>query len=125
METPNEPIDLPPRNSDPRRDPLFWMRLVGTALLVVGLLFRIQGWPMGSTILLAGLVVWSLWNVLFLFSVNGLRPWEVLYTVGRLLLALALFLQLYLMSYVSLYVFGAAALVFLGGVVASYFDKQS
>lgn len=125
MENPNEPIDLPPRQGDPRRDPLFWMRLIGTALLVVGLLFRIQHWPMGSTILLAGLVVWSLWNVLFLLSVNGLRPWEVLYTVGRLLLAGALFLQLYIVSYVSLYVFGAAALVFLGGVVASYFDKQS
>lgn len=125
MENPNEPIDLPPRQGDPRRDPLFWMRLVGTALLVVGLLFRIQHWPLGGTLLLAGLAVWSLWNVLFLFSGHGLRLWEVLYTVGRLSLALALFLQLFMRSYLSLFVFGFAALVFLGGVVASYFDKQS
>ena len=125
MENPNEPIDLPPRQGDPRRDPLFWMRLVGTALLVVGLLFRIQHWPLGGTLLLAGLAVWSLWNVLFLFSGHSLRLWEVLYTVGRLSLALALFLQLFMRSYLSLFVFGFAALIFLGGVVASYFDKQS
>lgn len=125
MDSTNEPIDLPPRKNDPRRDPLFWMRLAGTALLVVGLLFRIQGWPMGSTLLLAGLVVWSLWNILFLLTVRDLRAWEILYTIGRLLLAVALFLQLYILSFYSLFVFGVAALVFLSGVIASYFDKQT
>ncbi len=116
MAEPTEPLDLPER-PEPNKDRFFALRALGTALLIIGLLFRMMHWPYGYQVLLAGLLVWSLWNVLFIFMPPRRKGFEYAYSVGRLALAGALFAQIFLNSASGMYLFGLAAMSFVVGVV--------
>lgn len=123
MQSDQDPIDFP-RNPRQQKEEFFALRLVGTALLVIGLVARMSHWPYANELLLAGLVIWSAWNLLALFAGRRKKVWEQCYSIGRLALALALFLQIFLFSAYSLVAFGFAALVFVVGIVAAFRDKE-
>lgn len=116
MTEPNEPLDLPDRPKS-TQDRFFALRVAGTALLIIGLLFRFMHWPYGYQILLAGLIVWSVWNVLFMFLSPRQKSFEYAYSIGRLALAGALFVQIFLQTSSGIYFFGLAAMSFVVGVV--------
>lgn len=123
MNEPNEPLDFPDRPQS-NKDRYFALRAVGTGLLIVGLLFRFMHWPYGYQILLAGLIVWSFWNLLFMFTPPRRKGFEYAYSVGRLSLAAALFAQIFLDSASGLYFFGLAATSFVVGVVLALQSDQ-
>jgi hypothetical protein len=111
----NAPLDLPERPKN-NKDRFFALRIAGTACLIIGLWFRTMHWPYSNNLLAAGLVAWTVWNVLFLLS-GERKKFEIAYSVGRLSLAGALFLQIFMKSEIGLYLFGVAAASFLLGVV--------
>jgi hypothetical protein len=116
------PLDLPEK-PEPQNEAFFALRLVGTGLVVVGLIGRSMHWPYANELLMSGLVTWSAWNLLLLIRGRRKKRWEQFYALGRLSLAAALFLQVFLYSRYSLVSFGIAALFFVAGVVASMRDQ--
>lgn len=123
MENNNRPIDYP--DKPPRRDRYFNLRLIGTLLLVVGLVFRTMHWPYAMYLLGAGLLIWTIWNILVFVDGRDNKPWDYAYSLGRIALAAALFLQVFLqMGNWSMFTFALAALFFVIGVVLAIRDRS-
>ena len=118
-----EILDLPEKGKS-RKQEYFYLRMLSVGLLCAGTLFRFQHWPYASMLLAAGLVLWTIWNIIYLVSLKSPSFYEVAYGIGRLCLSIGIVIILLQLRNVGLIFFGFAAVNFLAGVIGSFFAKK-
>lgn len=116
-------LDLPEEKKKKDKE-YFYLRIASIGLLCLGILFRMMHWPYANILLLAGGIAWTAWTVVFLLNLERPKVFQWAYGIGRVAIIVGVVLILVVKNGFGLYLFGFAAVCFVLGIIASFFDRN-